>query len=254
MNHTDHKTMTTVTVIAGRTTSGLACVQACLAKGYQVKATSRSPFEMDGVETCVANVRDIDSLREVIPGSDVVVFAASAAAGWRLPNTGLFPSTPKEIDYKGLVNVGQVCLECGVPRLLVISSACVTRGYSDVAYAFLNTLFGRIMHWKRQGEIELQALYDVGPEECTYTIIRPGGLTNKPAVHPRSMQFGRGDTISGKNGTPRETLGQIVCEAIHREYVFNDIFECAGNGEQITEAYNYDEDPTAWDQTFNQLH
>ena len=41
------------------------------------------------------------------------------------------------------------------------------------------------MTLKRKGEVELEAIYAGAPKGVTYTIVRPGGLTDGPVVGPK---------------------------------------------------------------------
>lgn len=41
------------------------------------------------------------------------------------------------------------------------------------------------MTLKRQGEVGLEEIYAKAPKGVTYTIVRPGGLTDGPIIGPR---------------------------------------------------------------------
>lgn len=42
-----------------------------------------------------------------------------------------------------------------------------------------------IMTLKRKGEVGLEEIYASAPKGVTYTIVRPGGLTDGPPVGPK---------------------------------------------------------------------
>lgn len=44
-----------------------------------------------------------------------------------------------------------------------------------------------IMTFKRKGEEEVEGLYESAPKSVTYTIVRPGGLTDGPVVGPKGV-------------------------------------------------------------------
>lgn len=44
-----------------------------------------------------------------------------------------------------------------------------------------------IMAFKRNGEVEVEELYKSAPKGVTYTIVRPGGLTDGPVVGPKGV-------------------------------------------------------------------
>lgn len=46
-----------------------------------------------------------------------------------------------------------------------------------------------IMTLKRKGELGLEEIYANAPQEVTYTIVRPGGLTDGPSVGPTGIFF-----------------------------------------------------------------
>ena len=53
------------------------------------------------------------------------------------------------------------------------------------AIFFLFNQSSDIMNLKRKGEVELEAIYAGAPKGVTYTIVRPGGLTDGPVVGPK---------------------------------------------------------------------
>ncbi|CAM9454351.1 unnamed protein product [Choristocarpus tenellus] len=98
----------------------------------------------------------------------------------------------------GVLNVAEVCLSLSVPRLVVVSSGGVASPDSSI-YKFLN-LFGEIMTWKIRGENQMRAMYKAqGPNApCSYTIVRPGGLTLDSPKGVTEIEINQGDTKSGR--------------------------------------------------------
>jgi len=134
------------------------------------------------------------------------------------------------VDCIGVENIGRAAIAAGVPRLAVVSSVGVTRPDS-LAFKFTN-LFGNVMDYKEQvcpswharpsllprvvpacgsfagvgsalaptvtlargqGEERLRALY-AGQSALSYTVIRPGGLSNGKGVGIAGLQISQGDT------------------------------------------------------------
>ena len=142
------------------------------------------------------DVTDFEGLKKALMNSKVVIFAASASAKGG--------SAAEDVDYKGLVNTAKICLEFGIPKLIVISSGAVTRpdsfGYKVTNFFTRNNIMG----WKAKGEEELKALYsdaksnNEAQNTCHYTILRPGGLTDKNSSPISDIEFNQGDTIIGE--------------------------------------------------------
>jgi len=146
-----------------------------------------------------------------------VVFAASASKGWTL--TG--KNSPKQVDYVGCETVAKVAVEEKVPRVVVISSAYVTRPFHPIAF-LLSAMFGRIMQWKRKGELATIA-QTRGSPSTTYTIVRPGGLKNDPPLGRDWVRVGQGDNLGG--AITRADVAAISVEAIFSDKAKNKVFE-----------------------------
>ena len=126
------------------------------------------------------------------------------------------------MDHLGCAATARACVAAGVPRLVLVSGAGVTRRASD-AYRFLN-LFGRRMDAKVAGEAALRAVFReasrgsgsfsskkrVGDEEeeggergeprgpaPSYTIVRPSGLLDGPGRGPAALATNQGDVAAG---------------------------------------------------------
>lgn len=170
----------TIAVCGANGKTGKKAVVLATKKGLPVKAiTTSGVFNTEGLEVdtkkltnLAASVKDLEGLKVALQGCDAAIFTASAS------KTG---GTPQEVDRDGLINVAKACIANQVPRLVVVSSGAVTKPLSPV-YLFLN-LFGGIMRAKVEGEQEVARLYAGLPEETkgklSYTIVRPGGLTEE---------------------------------------------------------------------------
>eukprot|EP00980_Cylindrotheca_fusiformis_P002238 scaffold517_cov119-Cylindrotheca_fusiformis.AAC.21 len=179
-------------VIGANGKTGTKCVQELLQRNFPVRATSRSGIynEAQGenklLESLACDVTKPSTVEAAVRGTRAVIFAASAS------KTG---GTPAQVDNDGLVNVAKACIAAKVPHLVIVSSGSVTKPDSPV-FKFLN-LFGRIMEEKIKGEDSVRSLY-AGVEGSTYTVIRPGGLTEEPARGVSALELNQGDAKSGR--------------------------------------------------------
>ncbi len=214
-----------ITIIGSNGKSGSECVGACLSRSIPVRATSRSGI-YSGIysnaaaadkllSTTPCDVTIPSTISSAVEGSRAVVFAASASKQG---------GTAAAVDNEGLVNVAKACIAAKVPVLVIISSGAVTKPDSPV-YKFLN-LFGKIMEEKIKGEDTVRALYkNVDGCGCTYTVIRPGGLTEEEGKGVAALELNQGDTKSGR--IARADVASLCIEAsIYPQLAGGTTFEC----------------------------
>ena len=200
-----------VTVIGANGKTGYECVKALQARGIPSRACTRQGFYRDGnnlqgVESMKCDVTDVSTIERVVKGASAVIFAASASKEG---------GTPAAVDNAGLVAVAKACIDAKVPQLVIVSSGAVSKPSSPV-YIFLNT-FGSIMSEKIQGEDAVRALYAAGTpaaeQGISYTIVRPGGLTEEPSLGSvAGLELNQGDTKSGR--ISRADVANICVEAL----------------------------------------
>lgn len=190
-----------ICVIGANGKTGSECVGACLTRGINVVATSRGgeytqgsdiinsdPAKKRLLQTKPCDVTIPSTIESAIQGSRAVIFAASASKAG---------GTASAVDNVGLVNVAKACIANKIPHLVIVSSGAVTKPDSPV-YKFLN-LFGNIMEEKIKGEDSVRGLYNQASlSECTYTVIRPGGLTVEEGRGVGALELNQGDTKSGR--------------------------------------------------------
>lgn len=127
------------------------------------------------------------------------------------------------MDNDGLVSVAKACLAANIPKLVIVSSGAVTQPSSPV-FLFLN-LFGKIMEEKIKGEDQVRSLYAAHQQsnnsnsELSYTIIRPGGLTEEEGLGVQGLELNQGDTKSGR-----------IPEPMLLNYAFNRFYTLNGHG------------------------
>ncbi|KAG7353757.1 NmrA family protein [Nitzschia inconspicua] len=206
-------------VIGANGRTGTKCVQELLERGLPVRATSRSGVYNAGSSSnllipTVCDVTQPSTIAEAVQGTRSVIFAASASKQG---------GTPAQVDSEGLVNVAKACIEAKVPHLVIVSCGGVTRPDSAV-YKFLN-LLGGIMEEKIKGEDDVRSLYAKTEGGMTYTVIRPGGLTEEPARGVSAMELNQGDTKSGR--ISRYDVAKLCVEAtLFPDLTGGSTFEC----------------------------
>ena len=215
----------TISVLGTNGKTGCRVTNYALSKGYKVNAVSRSgriegwmpSTSNNGVLVPMAgDVTKIETLDNVLQGSYAAIFAASASKEG---------GSAMDVDKNGLINVAKACIRNKVPRLIIVSSGAVTRPLSPV-YLFLN-LFDSIMKAKIDGENEVRAIYS-GQSECSYTIIRPGGLTLEIGKGVQEIELNQGDSFSGR--ISRCNVAALCIESVDDESTKNVTFECYGVG------------------------
>eukprot|EP00624_Nannochloropsis_granulata_P005696 evm.model.NODE_40523_length_19106_cov_31.366533.2 len=190
-----------IAVLGARGKTGKLIVQQLLAEGKCVRALSYQPFEYDkkdipsGVDVsslltyAIGDVTKPETLAPAIKGASAVIFAASASK-----NGG----KAQAVDCDGVENIARACIAERTPRLLVISSGAVTKPDS-FGYKVTNLFARGIMGLKLEGENRLRALYaSSAPPGVTYTILRPGGLSNDRGLGVSGVELNQRDTIIGE--------------------------------------------------------
>lgn len=135
-------------------------------------------------EPLAADVTKIETLEFAIQGSSVVVFAVSASRKGGKADI---------VDYLGVENVAKECVRLKIPKLIVISSAAVTKPDS-LGFKFTN-IFGRIMEYKLKGELALQQIYKNADSSLSFIIVRPGGLLDGNSVGAGKIMINQGKKI-----------------------------------------------------------
>jgi hypothetical protein len=223
-------------IIGANGKTGTKCVQECLSRSFAVRATSRSGIYNDQDELVINNKNNNDLLSAVtcnvkddpstiqaaIHGSRAVIFAASANVG--------------------LVNVAKACLMANIPHLVIVSSGGVSKPES-LTYQFLNRVAGGIMEEKIKGEDTVRTLYHehqvqaattaaaetnsttTPTPQLTYTVIRPGGLTEEPARGVSALALNQGDTLSGRISR-YDVASLCIAATLYPQYTSATTFEC----------------------------
>jgi uncharacterized protein YbjT (DUF2867 family) len=226
-------------VIGANGGTGTKCVQDILSRGMTVKASSRSGiyYETETEDATESNknkknnplllptICDVtvpSTVDAAVKGCRAVIFAASASKQG---------GTPSAVDNIGLKNVALACIANKIPHLVIVSSGGVSKPDSPV-YKFLN-IFGGIMEEKIKGEDTIREMYanlnndkdDNSKSSLTYTIIRPGGLTEDPIRGVSEIELNQGDMKSGR--ISRYDVAKLCVEvSFYPELTGSTTFEC----------------------------
>jgi len=218
-----------VLVLGANGGTGEECVKALLARGRPcIAATRTGDFIGDAssklLQVARGDVTSQASLRELIKPSSLsgVIYAASASRKDEAKKS----SNAKLVDREGVVTCAQLCIECEVPRMVLVSSGGVSKPTSAV-YLFLNLAANGIMDAKISGEDRMRKLYaapGVAERGVGYTVVRPGGLTREAALGVGAVELNQGDEKSGR--IARSDVAGICVESLASSAAFDTTFEC----------------------------
>ena len=190
---------------------GTLCTKLLANQGLYTRAVTRSGrtiLDSPYVSHAAGDVTKYDALQQAIQGASGVIFAASASGKKK-------GGEPVQVDYLGVYNTAKACLDANVPKLAVISAGTVTRpesaGFKATNF-FVKYVYGdRIMDSKMAGEVALRELY-AGKPNVAYTIIRPGGLSDKSSAGPSKLHLSQGDIYSAE--VSREDVARVTVAAL----------------------------------------
>jgi uncharacterized protein YbjT (DUF2867 family) len=179
-------------------------------QGYGVRALVRdatSATEKLGpdVELVVADVRDPESL---VPAFDGITRVISSIGSSEKEG----PNSPEFVDYGGTKNLIAAAVNARAEQFVFVSSMGVT--HEDHV---LNRIFGNVLIWKMKAEDYLRA------SGIAYTVIRPGGLHDKPGGEQKIV-FEQGDEVKVA-GISRTDVAAVCVAALAYPEAQNKTFE-----------------------------
>lgn len=168
-------------------------------QGYRVRALVRDAASAreklgEDVPLIVGDVTDPDSL---VPAFDGVTRVISAIGAGEKEG----PNSPEFVDYGGNKNLIDAASSANVGQFVFVSSMGVTHPEHP-----LNKIFGNVLIWKMQAEDYLRG------SGVTYTIVRPGGLHDKPGGEQRII-FEQADEVKVV-GIARADVAAITVAAL----------------------------------------
>jgi uncharacterized protein YbjT (DUF2867 family) len=151
----------------------------------------------------VGDTRQPDSLTPAFHDVRAVICATGAT-------TPVGSNSPEHVDYQGVRNLAKAARAAGVEHFVLVSSCGVTRPDHPL------NKFGQVLTWKLKGEDTVRA------SGLTYTIVRPGGLTNEPGGQS-ALVLDQGDRISGM--ISRADVAEVCILALQQPNARNTTFE-----------------------------
>eukprot|EP00775_Hariotina_reticulata_P003818 gene3818-4076_t len=215
--------------VAGSTGStGRRVVQQLRAAGYKVRAGVRDTrkaqslgFALNsGITIVQADVtKDARVLASALGDADAVI----CATGY----SGFNPAAVGSVDELGTIHLVDAAKARGVKSFILLSSlltnAAAVGQQDNPHYKFLN-LFGGVLEHKLAAENYLRN------SGLTYTIVRPGGLSDKAPSEVGNLLVSAEDTLFGLDSDPgraisRDTVAEVLVAALGQPAAANKVVE-----------------------------
>jgi len=206
-----------VVVAGGHGKVGLRLLRLLAEGGHRGRGLIRNPdHEADlrevGAEPVLCDIEALDDISECCEGADAVVFAAGAG-----PGSG--PERKRTVDYEGAVKLIEAAKKKRIDRYAIVSAISVDRPeeWSEQMRPYYEA--------KRDAD---QAVLESG---LSYTIVRPGGLTDESGTGLVKVgtHLERGDV-------PREDVAATVLAALETPSTIGKAFELVSGDTPIEEA------------------
>jgi uncharacterized protein YbjT (DUF2867 family) len=202
-----------IAAVAGATgRTGSLIVRELLQQGYRVRAMVRVParaagLRQQGCDVVEADITAPESLEHALRGAAFLI----SAIGSRKPFNS---SENNRVDNQGNQNLAGAGLKAGVRHMVVISSIGVGNSSTALNFVF-RILMGPVLRRKAMAERFITAC------GISYTIIRPGGLSDKDI--PGEIAFGEGGHITGM--VSRQQIARVCVAALTNPAMKNRVFE-----------------------------
>lgn len=173
-----------ITIVGGSHGTGRALAETAVQAGHHVTLVSRSGATLDGARAVTGDATDPAVAREAVEGADAVVVTVGGAKDEPRARTNVTRAVVKAMQ------------EAGVKRLVVQTS--LGTGGSERQLPFLLRLITPIMLAKPLADHEEQE-DAVRASGLDWTIVRPSGLTDKPATGEwKTLRDDEPGTLSGR--------------------------------------------------------
>ena len=188
-------------------------------RGDRVRSLIRNPDHSDdvvdaGAEAVLCDLETDDSERiaRAVDKADAIVFAAGAG-----PDSG--PERKETVDYGGAAKLIEAAKHNDIPRFVIISSMGADadrEGDGD---------FDVYLRAKGRADAEL------AESGLTYTVIRPGGLTDAPGTG-RVFASGSGERAQ----ISREDVAAVIAAVLREPAAEDETFEVVSGQTAIEDA------------------
>lgn len=235
-------------------------VRALLEKGFNVVAVTRRKVNIvdrdhadintlvidnirdkDRVTSAIADVIKPDTLKNIMKNAESIIYCAASRPKVKLTGTpgtksydemkkneeeGIVAEPSYDVEDIGLVNVAKEAINCGVKRLVVVSSICAKcqKGKEQMGEAIDRGVASCENCYKKQvGEERIKVLYENTPNDMSYTIVRPGMLSPGERRGVKEVEFNQGISKSGI--ISRMDLADVLVAAVDTNYGAKKTFE-----------------------------
>lgn len=195
--------------VAGATgETGRRIVRELVKKNIPVRAMVRDlkkgqELLPEGVEFAIADLFEPESLSSAIADCTVILCATGAAPS-------LDFTQPYRVDCEGTQTLINEAKAKGIEHFVLVSSLCASQFFHPL------NLFWLVLYWKKQAEEYLQK------SGLTYTIVRPGGLSNEDNAN--SLVMSGADTLF-EGSIPRTKVAEVCVAALSQPDAQNKIVE-----------------------------
>jgi uncharacterized protein YbjT (DUF2867 family) len=206
-----------VVVAGGHGNVGLRLLRLLAEGGHRGRGLIRNPdHEADlrevGAEPVVCDIEALEDISDCCEGADAVVFAAGAG-----PGSG--PERKRTVDYAGAVKLIEAAKKNGTDRYVIVSAISAGRPeeWSDQMRPYYEA--------KRDAD---QAVLESG---LSYTVVRPGGLTDDSGTGLVKL----GTDLEGGE-IPREDVAATLLAVLETPSTVGKTFEMVSGDTPIEEA------------------
>lgn len=209
--------MSHVVVAGGHGQIALLLYPELTARGHSAAGLVRNPDHSEelaaaGASAVVCDMEAEDELSAFVEGADVVVFAAGAG-----PGSG--PERKQTVDLGAAIKLIRACQATGISRYLMVSAMGAsnpTAGPEEMQ-----------VYLKAKAGAD-EALRESG---LTYTIIRPGGLTDDPATGAVRV----GDSLD-RGEISRADVATVLAACLEHDTTHGRTFDLLAGATPIDEA------------------
>jgi uncharacterized protein YbjT (DUF2867 family) len=212
-------------LVAGATgRTGKEVVKQLLARNYRVRGLVRDQAKAaeifgSSVQYAVGDVREAATLPAAMKD---VTYVISAIGSTRDDPA----NSAEQVDYGGVKNLADAAKAAGIRHFVLVSAMGVTRPEEVVPEGRPSRGRPGTSRWKLKGEDHLRA------SGLTYTVVRPGGLGDKPGGQ-QGITVEQGDKpIEGDPRArmiQRANLATVLANAMGNPDAYNKTFEVTGD-------------------------
>ncbi len=250
-----------VTGATGRTGSLVVKKLRQISEQFEVVGLARSEDKVKELFSSTegfftGSIIDKSTLEAAIKGCDALVILTSAVPKIKAPpKEGERPEfefepggMPEEVDWIGQKNQIDIAKNFGINHIVLVGSM----GGTNPNHPLNKIGNGNILIWKRKAE---EYLINSG---INYTIIRAGGLLDKPGGK-RELIVGKNDTLLTNppndipTSIPREDVAELVVQALIESTAKNKAFDVISKPEDDNSAVITQDFSALFEQTTSRL-